>query len=305
MAGGMLGPIMVEPFLLKIPHNSGLNVTNMNNTLSQNSSAIMEEDSQVMYGYMIGGVILLCVCLLYFAVYISFGGIYIENTQQNKQNNNSTKTVKGLKGLIIVCLCIFYVFHSVFLRSYSNYILTFTVNHMGWTKTQGANLTSVYFAAAMIFKIMIIYIVRVVKFEILVFVGLIMSNIASISMLLFVDLHDSIIWVFTVLISCGTTTTYAVLLAWTDKYIGIKGYIGVMYSIAGSVGEMLFSAVIGYLFQNVSYYSYMYLLVSSTGICFVIMVMLQFIALRYKQYENVIVERDVNESDPLLAKNKD
>ena len=315
--GAMLGPIMVEPFLLQTDTASyhrknatQLQITNNYRDLdiyihnNENSSEYMigQSETNVMFAFMVGGVLVVILSLCCFVAHFAFGGIYVVIQKRHSSDSPTSTNAKGLKILILVLLVFYYIFQSVFLRTYSNYILAFTVNYLGWTKTQGANLTAAYFAAGMIYKIPVIYLVRVVKTEILVFVGLIMCNIAAVVLVNFVDVHDSIMWVFSIIISCGTNTIYGVLIAWTDKYIGIKGFIGVLYTVSGSIGEVIFSAVVGYLLANVSYMSFMYLLVSCTGGCLLIMSILQYLGMKYKSSTATMTVVEVKESDPLLSK---
>ena len=66
-----------------------------------------------------------------------------------------------------------------------------------------------------------------------------------------------------------------------------------------------FDALIGYLFENVSYMSLMYLLVSCTALCLLIMTMLQILGMRYKAGEDAaLVNGAVSEEDALLSNNK-
>ena len=139
-----------------------------------------------------------------------------------------------------------------------------------------------YQAANVAFKVVVIFLVRSVKLEYQLFFGISLCNVAAFCLAFLIDIHWSIIWVFSIVLSIGIAATLAVLLAWTDKYIGIKGFIGVIFEVSGSVGEVAFSPLIGFLFEEVSYMSIMYLQAGCCAICFVILVMLQVLGMKFK-----------------------
>ena len=66
--------------------------------------------------------------------------------------------------------------------------------------------------------------------------------------------------------------------------------VGVIYTVAGSVGEIAFSPVIGYLLDSVSYMSLMYLVLASTVTCLALMIALLILARMYHktiEYESL------------------
>ena len=177
---------------------------------------------------------------------------------------------------------VFYcVFQSVFLRTFNNYIVPFTVSELGWTKAQGANLATTYFAASTVGKVFIIFMIRCLSMEVILNLGLVLCSISALALSFLLHYHVSVVWIFTCLLSLGTCFAASLLMAWTDKYIGLKGFIGVISSVAGSVGEIAFNPVLGYLLDSVSYMSLIYLVLASTVTCLVLMIVLQILARMY------------------------
>ena len=280
--GGVFGPSVAEPFLLEIPQD--LENSTMNGGMNETVWSPLPEDVTIMYAFLITGCLTVLFAVISFLVYFVFGGITVK-TRAKMIKGSAGQVLPGrLKVLyhsIIVLLVFYYVFQSVFSRTYSNYIVPFTVSELGWTKAQGANLATAYSAASTVGKVVIIFMIRCLLMEVILNLGLVLCSISALALSFLLHYHVSVVWIFTCLLSLGTSFTVSLLMAWTDKYVGLKGFVGVIYSVAASLGEIAFNPVIGYLLESVSYISYMYLVLSSTVTCLVIMIVLQILARMY------------------------
>ena len=287
--GQIFGPLLVKPFLLEIePTTPGSNDTTIQTNTSElplRNAGPQPEDVTVMYAYLIAGGLMVLTGFLLLAVSLKLKGkIALGHKPKpavEAQTETETKELFSLKTCIIVLLLMYYVSQSTFMRTFNNYLVPFAVNHLGWSKTQGSDLATVYFAAGMLGNLLILVIIRFTSLEVIAFSGLAMCNVAALALSFLLDLHNSIMWVFSVLLAIGTSFVMSVLLAWTDKCIGISGFIGVMNGIAGAAGEIIISPFVGYLFDNVSYISLMYLTLASTLLCLVLMIALHVVGQHY------------------------
>jgi MFS family permease len=179
----------------------------------------------------------------------------------------------------------------------------FAVNHLHRTKSQTVYLISAFFLAGTIAKFIMLFLVTHVKIEISLFSGLIVSVISTLALSLLVNVHSSIMWVFSILLSVSPTIVSSVQLAWTDKHIGIKGHIGTIFSVAESLGSLAFSPLIGFLFDKVSYMSFMYLNLTSTILCTIFVAVLEVIGQRYNK-EDAQLKSDKHTTDAKLIQSK-
>jgi hypothetical protein len=101
-------------------------------------------------------------------------------------------------------------------------------------------------------------------------------------------------------LAVGTSATHSVMLAWTDKYIGIRGYLGIFNSVAGSVGDMIWSPVIGYLFEQRGPIFFLYITSCCTALCLLLMIVIQLLGAKVKAASN---SESIGEKEPLLANN--
>jgi Na+/melibiose symporter-like transporter len=286
--GGICGPLVIEPFLLEhieLPPKS-INVSLIADNITNNESIIETTfgETNVMYGYLIGGTSAVIISAMMFVAHSAYSGIYVQRQAKgdHQERKSTPRNLMSLKITFVVLLALFYVFQSIAIRTYGSYILAFSVNYLGWSKSDGANLTSVYFASSVAAKVILIFLVRQIKLEFLLFVGSFLCNVASLCLAFLVTFHWTIMWVFSCMLSVGISVLLAVMLAWTDKYVGLRGFIGVTNSVAGSVGDIIFAALTGFLFEQVSYISFLYLLAGCCVICLIILVILQILGMRFK-----------------------
>ena len=169
----------------------------------------------------------------------------------------------------------------MYLRVYASYITVFVVKYFGWSKTDGVNLTAAFVIPSAIFKVLAPVLVRFLKIETIAYAGQIGSCFATICFALLIDYHWSVMWLCSLGLSFCMSITSSVTLAIHDKYIGIKGFIGMIYTLGASAGEIMWNPVIGYLFAEGSYVSYVYLGAACCGSCLFMLVLLNILGLKY------------------------
>ena len=277
--GGSLGPLLVTPFLSE---TTTLNVGNDSTDSTVNITAIgSEEDTRIMYGFLIGGACVFLCGLLMFGMHCIFGGVYIHGqTKHGERQVVTPRELLLLKTAIILLLIIYFILQSVIFRTYTNFITTFTVNWLGWSKSKGAALTSVS-------KLAMIFTIRFLSIETILFSGLTLLTVASVG-LCFIEMHDSLPWVFSILLGIAICFPLAVTVGWIDKYIGLRGLISILFSAGGSAGEIIMSPIIGILLERQMYRSYMYLTLGSSVGCLLTMVVLQVLGRKYKKKEEYL-----------------
>ena len=281
----------MEPFLLEIPQD--LENSTINGGMNETVWSPLPEDVTIMYAFLIAGCSMILFAVISFLVYFLFGGITVKTRVKminGSQGQVLSQRLNVLHHSIIVLLVHFYVFQSVFLRTYTNYIVPFTVSELGWTKAQGANLATAYSATSTVGQVTIIFMIRCLSMEVILNLGLVLCCISALALSFLLHYHVSVVWIFTCLLSLGTCFTVSLMMAWTDKYVGLKGFISVIYAVAGSVGEIAFNPVIGYLLDSVSYMSLIYLVLASTVTCLVLLIVLQILARMYHkttEYESL------------------
>ena len=237
-------------------------------------------ETYIMYAFLIGGSLCALLCIFFLLGYRALGGIHYTVRNPTQGGPRTRRRLLPLRTGVIIVLFLFHVVTSIIVRTFASYIVTFTVNYLGWTKEKGSVLTSIVFIGAFVGKFACIFLVRVVKMEPQLFAGLLINIFGSVMLLFLIDLDDSVIWVCALIIALGDANITGTILAWTDKYVGIRGITGALYNIGGTVGEIAASPLVGWLFNDVSYKSFLYLIAISTVANLVFMILLQLMGVR-------------------------
>ena len=80
----LFGPLVVEPFLLEIPHD--LENSTMNGGMNETVRSQLPEDVTVMYAFLIAGCSMILFAVISFLVYFVLGGIrwnYCQNQSED------------------------------------------------------------------------------------------------------------------------------------------------------------------------------------------------------------------------------
>ena len=107
---------------------------------------------------------------------------------------------------------------------------------------------------------------------------------------IFVEMHETAVWIFMLLLSAGSVVPHAAILAWIDDHIGLKGIVSVMFNLTLSVGEMINSPLIGFFFEKVSYMAFIYYTLGGTLLCLTMMIILAVLGKKYKQMKEALYD---------------
>ena len=222
-------------------------------------------NTEVMYGYLIAGSIGLTVSTLLLIGYFALGGIHFETRSADRNVTNRTQRT-CLHYVIMVILVLCNVVFGSLTRNYISFIVAYAVNHLHWTKSEGAYLASVMSIAGAVSKICCVYLVRIIKLELQLFTGVFMCFGASLLLFFLADYYYFIPWLVTVLYMVGLTQVNSTVFGWIDKVLVMRGVVGVLWNVGGCMGEIIAPFILGYLFQHVSYVAFTYHFVTCTSL---------------------------------------
>ena len=242
-------------------------------------------ETRLMWGFLIIAVLGALGGVGMVILHFVFNGIYVhgQSKSSKKADTDTPKELVPMRVLIGVLLMIFSIGHALSLRTFSNFILVFVVNYLGWTKIEGANITAAFQAGGTVSRIAMIIVVRKVPVNAILFGGLIICWVASLGLFFFIDVADAFVYMFMVILATGSVIPLSAVLAWIDDHIGLKGVVSVIFNMALGIGEMIHSPMLGFLFYEVSSISFVYYTLGATTTCLIMMLILWFLGKKYKQ----------------------
>ena len=327
--GSLVAPLVSEPFLLKKadqeeerttrepPEWTSQSVAYSASVMLGGSNASLESstlyagevgESQVMYAYLISGVLMLLSCCAMTWTYLMGDKSLILRkkpklkTQQGSPDEKEAIAKHHIVNIaFLVLLAIFFATYVTMDVVYGTFLMTFAVKQLGWSKTNGAAVTSAFMGVFTVGRGLGIVLVNFIRPSILLTADLILCVIFSVILTGFVNMHVSVLWICSVGLGLGMATVYATGFTWTETYTGVSGKVSALILAASAVGEMSGPAMSGPLMEKVGYMSYVYLTLSLSLLCLVTMIALHFMGFKMRKLteeesaSDIVAEVDAEE----------
>jgi len=172
--GGVLGPLATEPFLTPNPeddldlspttssdfNDSSLVTVNTTNNFTNGTLPLSSLTTIVHYAYMISGITVFLVCIPLTVQ------VFTDRSQKRRQSVSDQKVSKkqplplGLFLLVQSTLCFFNFLYCSTEDTFAAYLTAYVVKGLHWTKTDGAQITSLFWTAFACARFTGIFVVR-------------------------------------------------------------------------------------------------------------------------------------------------
>ena len=209
------------------------------------------QQTQVGYAFYTTGSILCFNSLTFFVVYLS-GSKVCCLPKEADEKNEEVRILKDNKCFVVSFVFLVFTVYWTYCTlelTYSNYLTTYAVEELGWSKSTGATLSSVFWASYTFGRVVGIFIIKYISVEILLCSNTVATIISLLPMVFFVHVHDSIMWISTVLTGLFISTIFACGLTFADAYIPLSGGIGSIYGAGCVVGSITSPTIIAPLFD--------------------------------------------------------
>ncbi|XP_050410171.1 sodium-dependent glucose transporter 1B isoform X2 [Patella vulgata] len=331
--GGVISPLVTAPFLVPnteerstnsssttftdvttlsstVVLNTTLldyNITNDNSTLGNNITTITEPiETKLIYAYIISGILTLLSAIPFMVIYCRYKSQKMKKNQPKKKDENGVTRDLPWKYYImtIILLNLFYLTYCAVEDTFAAYLLTFVVMQLKWTKAQGTQITSVYWAAFAVSRFSGIFIIRCLRPILMLFICIAGLILCLIGFLLCSHYQIHIgIWIFAVLVGLSMSVIFPTGFSWAqENLLQITGKITSFILIAASAGTMTNPIIMGYLMKKISPMWYCYLLVGESILCLVVFVVLlsvsKFVLVNKRIIKSITIEVESTETEP-------
>ncbi|KAL4216957.1 hypothetical protein ACF0H5_023415 [Mactra antiquata] len=315
--GGIIAPLVVEPFLAKkecvlLVNDTGINQAfldsednvsmatindsmatmglNWTNTDSGQNSANKSCNDQygetnIHYAFLIS----------FFVIgssVIGFIYMYLESKCKNKvrhmaadKSNHAQpdKLSYRLKAIFLVLLFIIMMTDCAVEDTFSSYLATFCISHFKWDKGTASFATSVHWSAFTVGRFSGIFLIKCFKPVQLLFAFLIMLSCGLTGLLIAsVTYSSALVWVFIGFSSFSMSIIFPCLFTWTEEsIITVSGKISAMFLIAASGGLMLNPLFLGYIMDNIAPIYFIHIILSESILCVSIFLLLLILVRKY------------------------
>ena len=285
---GVVSPLVLQPFMAD--DKSGdvcteSNSTTINSTCMKvtpgniSEELLLETDTtNIHIAFVIMAMVLIIASILLFVMYCCFQSQLSFVSSPTKAD--SIGVSKGTRHLVAFLLAIHYVAYAFVKRLFPKYLLVFVVKELGWSKSSGSYLTSLYHTADTCGKILGLVLIRLAPFELYFFTQLIAYCVVMLAMIFLLSSGPIILYICVPLLAISVSNVTATSVIWTNKYIGLTGYVVSINTSAMKLGEVIAPMLAGYLMENVSSLSFLYLVLAGALCGLLILVVCQIVVLK-------------------------
>ena len=280
--GGVISPLTTEPFLTPNPEDN-MNSTTVSlsntsttqtanwtekSTSTNNSTAELPLTTNVHYAFIISGGLSLLVCIPLTVQ------LFSDRSQKRRQNEKDEKTVKqplpkALFLFVLLSLCLMYVLYSAVEDTFEGYLTTFVVKQLHWSKSEGAQVSSVFWAAIALGRFLCIFAVHLLNPVRLLLVSCLALLLSMIAFLIMA--HYAVylgIWVFTAVNGIAMAAIFPTAFTWMEQeLLRVTGRVASCILIGSSTGTMTNPIMLGFLMQQLTPMWFCYLLLGESALC--------------------------------------
>lgn len=276
---------------------SGAADIEFNKTSAFTSSEPREGDTDVFYAYLVIGLVMISAALSLFMIFIATPPRNITKTIEEKKTEEETEEGTRpddvtFKAPFLVGVFIFFVSYCMVEGNYGNFLLAYAVEGLGWSKSMGATVTSVFWTSFTIGRGLGIILVKYISPQVLLGTDCLLSVVSMLPMLLWAHSHVSVLWISSVALGLTMSTIFATGITWTERYVKISGAVGTIFLIAGATGEIVGPLILSAMYKRFGIEAFVYIMFTATAITLVFYALLQAVA--YKRGERYIEKEEKN-----------
>jgi hypothetical protein len=194
------------------------------------------------------------------------------------QNKPKIRMKIGFRIQLLTLLFFFFFLYVGMEITYGGLLLAFVVEKLGWSKTKGSLITSVFYGSFAVARGLSIFLAKCLTPSIFIITDLILTTIALIGLLICIDTNPAMLWYLNVVLGFGMASIFPSGISWAEQYIDLTGKATASFVVGSALGEMLVPAFTGFLFEQKGPMSLLYILTGSSLLSIVIYIIMQNLA---------------------------
>ncbi|XP_050418538.1 sodium-dependent glucose transporter 1 [Patella vulgata] len=255
------------------PYELSANFT-LNDSACSNSTETPDFEIRLHYAYAISGA--LAFITSFPLLYQTFRKRKLQPTKRTSPDQEAVRELPIRHYIIaIIIIILTFVFNNSIEDAFSSFLMTFVVKQLNWSKTQGAQLSSLFFGMYVIVRALGIFFADLLSPTLLLF-GSLAILLLSIAGLTISSIYSGHIGVWICVAACGFIigVLFPIGVAWINKSIvSVSGKMSSIMLMGSATGRLCNPIVLGYFMEKFSPLWFCYLTLSEAAISITIFVM--------------------------------
>ena len=290
--GAFLGPMVAKPFIsAKIGELIFTNISGMNTTGNWWNETHIEDimrPANLVFPFGITGAMDLLFVIIFALYYIRGlpkGMPFRDGTSSIKTLFNPGQCTAGNSAYGIIILILIFLFYLQAIGGevvFGQFLYTFaTESDVNFTSSQAATLTSTFYLCHLSGRALGAVLSKFLSINLIVTINIIGLIASTVFLAIFGYDSPLALWIGTGFIGLLCSFIYPAGTIWANLYMDVNSMVVMIMSIGGSAGFILYSSLGGYLIENISMRSLLYLEAAYAIILAVIYLMMFLLGRKY------------------------
>ena len=261
--GSLLAPLIAQPFLLETDeeYDVHLNYTHVNQTTTKTSSS----DILLVYPYSIVACFMLLTSLFLLIVWKiepqteehpsrkETPGI---NSKKGSSDNHKdqeatgiTDDIKKCRNYKFIAVALMMVFAHLYYgleTTFGSFLVTFVVESLGKSKSDGTKLTSLYWGTFTFWRLTTVFYIEYIGSEMNILICLFIILAGNVVLIPFASSSVLCLWIGTAVIGLGVSSIWSAQFGYLEEYFPVTSKMSGSIIVSACVGEFLFPLIISY-----------------------------------------------------------
>ena len=246
--------------------NQSLNSSNTFISIEQDDNQQYSE-SHIFYAYLISGVmVVMAACFLLMNLCINTKEDISETIKKKDPEKTEKYDELTFKIPFLIGVFLFYVSYCGLESNFGNYVATYAVEDLSFTKNNGARVTAVYSMGYTVGRACGIFVIKIMTPRAMLSILSVLSFLSLLALLLLAGTHPVTLWVSSAAVGLSMAPIFPAAMTWSSQYVDITGHIGLIFNIAFAVGEMTTPIILNFFYGSYGMTSFVYIMLIAS--CF-------------------------------------
>lgn len=218
------------------------------------------------------------------------------------EERNIQRLSTGMKAFVLIILMVFLGIYCAMEDGFNNFLATFCVSKLKWTKYMASIVTAVFWISYTVARFIGIFLARIFKPVKLMFVLTVLLILGFLGFFLSAQFkfYEGI-WISSGVVGLAMSMIFPLVFAWTEESIlPVTGFVASLFLIAASSGSMINPIVLGFLMDNSSPMWLAYIMLGESVINLMVLCLAWTVASRITLPKNTFreVKIEIRSEDP-------
>lgn len=218
------------------------------------------------------------------------------------EERNIQKLSTGMKAFVLIILMVFLGIYCAMEDGFNNFLATFCVSKLKWTKYMASIVTAVFWISYTVARFIGIFLARVFKPVKLMFILTVLVILGFLGFFLSAQfkVYEGI-WISSGVVGLAMSMIFPLVFAWTEESIlPVTGFVASLFLIAASLGSMINPIVLGFLMDYSSPMWLAYIMLGESVINLMVLCLAWTVASRITLPKNTFreVKIEIRSEDP-------